>query len=174
MAVLSLVTVACGSTPTPALPSQSSPPHGLCALADLATTAGRLQGAGGQIVGFLVLANSSDRPCALLGFPELEIAADGVVVGEPRQASEAPRPVLLPALGPPPMAEGARRGQATVRFLFGNWCRPQPPAELVIKLGLPESSERATLRAPLVSPPRCDDPGAPPSLSVWPFEVVEP
>jgi uncharacterized protein DUF4232 len=153
-----------------------------CTAADVEAIASQWGGATGQVVGAVVFRNSTDRPCELVGFPRLELGdAEGLTLvapTEPFNVAPAEPVVLTPRSEPialvsdasPAAADGARPGQAIVRFLFGNLCTPLPAPIASIVLTLPGDGTKLFLRTRLPSPPRCDVPGRPPSLAVGPFE----
>jgi hypothetical protein len=153
-----------------------------CTAADVEAVAGQWVGATGQVQGALVVRNRTDRPCELVGFPRVELGdAEGLTLVAPTEPFNIapPEPLVLPpgrepiALVPdvsPAIADGSKPGQAVVRFLFGNLCTPLPAPIASIVITLPGDPTKLYVRTRLLTPPRCDVPGRPPSLAVGPFE----
>jgi hypothetical protein len=188
LALFVLITAACAArVPQPQtgdVPQPSTAGSGplACSAADVEAVASQWVGATGQMQGAVVFRNRTDRPCELVGFPRVELGdAEGLTLVAPTEPFNVapPEPVVLApggepiALVPgasPAAADGARPGQAIVRFLFGNSCTPLAAPIASIVVTLPGDTTKLYLRTRLPSPPRCDAPGRPPSLAVGPFE----
>lgn len=135
-----------------------------------------LQGAGGALVGGVVLANRGPSRCSLLGRPTVRLVG---------RAAVAPRWRVVPTPAAPAAPETTRDPVSSLRALrpgkaawlalhWSNWCGPRsapasetlrPPDALVVIL--PQGG--GEIRLPLAGAPRCDAPAAPSTLGVAPF-----
>ena len=147
-----------------------------CSNEDVEATLGQWEGATGSAFGFVVLANRTDRPCELAGSPELRlIDAEGrLIAREPERppVEGAPRVLLAPGSGPPE-PDGARAGQASFSFLFGNVCDPLPDGQGRVEARLPGEIAALVFAAEIPSP-RCDSPLGSVGLGVQSFVSPAP
>jgi hypothetical protein len=167
---LGMVLLACGA-PAPTESSETGWTVEACSNEDVDAALGELEGAGGQIVGFVVFAARTDRPCTLTGTAELRlIDADGRVLAEaPERAPAAGDPVVVLAPGSGlPDPDGARGGQGSFEFLFGDVCEPLPEGQGRIEVRLPGESEALVFPTDIRAL-GCAVPGDPAFLAVRPF-----
>jgi hypothetical protein len=132
-----------------------------------------LQGATGSLVGGVDLTNDGRRACALLGRPVVSFvgATEPVMV-----LAAAPQAGLDDALLDPPgsLRALAPGKTAAVTLWWSNWCgrganaggRGGAPPR-AIRLGLPGGT---AVVLPLRRASRCDDPHAPSTIQVGPFQ----
>lgn len=142
-----------------------------CSNDDVEAILGESDGAGGQIVGFVVFAARTDRPCSLSGAPELRlIDATGRVIAaaQERPPVVGEHPVVLAPGSGPPDPDGARAGQGSFTFLVGNVCVRLPDDQARVIVRLLGESEALELPTP-ISLPSCGTRGRPPFLGVQPF-----
>jgi len=122
-----------------------------------------LQGATGSLVGGVQLTNAGPGACALLGRPRVSFAGgtDRVVV----QASPAQSTPDDALVDPPGSLRALAPGKAaSVSLWWSNWCGSVPTA---LRLELPSGT---AVVLPLRRASRCDDPSAPSTIQVGPFQ----
>ena len=170
-----VVLSACGA-PAPTGSSQTGLTVEACSNDDVQAALGEWEGAGGQIVGFVVLAAGTDRPCALAGTPEVRfIDASGRVIAEAAERAAAggdPLIELAPGSGSPEPA-GPRRGQGSFIFVLGNVCEPVADAQGRVEVRLAGESEALVFEAEIPTP-GCTARGEPSFLGVQPFASPAP
>jgi hypothetical protein len=167
---LGVMLCAC-TAPAPTASTETSWTVEACSNDDVQAALGEWEGAGGQIVGFVVFAARTDRPCALAGTPELRfIDADGRVIAEaPERAPTGDDPLIELAPGSGPLQpSGARAGQGSFTFFFGNSCVPAADGQGRVEVRLPGESEALVFATDLPAP-GCSSPEEPPFLGVRPF-----
>jgi hypothetical protein len=172
LVLLPLVSCATASSrspsPTEALPSGTS----LCTTAESRFEVG-WDGATGSLAGDVAVTNRGSSACVVNGAPEVELRAGGTTIDVAvttyrtlhADASQVAPPVLL--------EPGA---QAHSFVLWSNYCG-EPLGQVVVFVTLPGTSQ--PVQASFAGPgedgsltPRCDVPGAPSSLGVFPFRAV--
>lgn len=150
-----------------------------CPAADLAAAFRGWQGATGSLIGTIAAGNRAATACLLEPHAVVTLL-DGT--GRPLPMRFGPAPLqagALPVVLEPrsvdmtPTSE-LRRGQATIGFVWMNWCGDRPDvASAVVAL----SGGRGELRVPVVAPqavPRCDAAGAESSVATFAFSGVAP
>lgn len=135
-----------------------------------------LQGAGGALVGGVLLTNVARAPCSLLGRPAVRFGG---------AAALATSWQVVPRRAPPAAPEAIRAPLSSLRALgagtsawlaldWRNWCGPgsapasgagPPPDALIVVL----PHDGGELHLPVAEAPRCDAPDAPSTLGVAPF-----
>ncbi|HEX5501506.1 MAG TPA: DUF4232 domain-containing protein [Thermomicrobiales bacterium] len=137
-----------------------------CAAGDLAASLA-WQGATGALGGPLVFVNQSHAPCALTGRPGVALV-DGQ--GRTLSAQQQDGPPVHGATGAGVILQPQQGAIAIVQWR--NWCGQPPAAPLAALVTLPGNGGQ--LRAVIPGPPatpRCDQPGAPSTLAIAPFEI---
>lgn len=128
------------------------------------------------MLGSFVLRNTGSTPC--LGTdPESvglqDASGKSLAVKEVKEVSDPPsHPILLPGLPVPSGDGGLGVGYGSVAFIWSEWCGPEParPVSLAVHLG-----PGVTRVVPVVqsgSIPRCDTPGSPSTLEVYPLDIL--
>lgn len=166
------------TTPEPAPPTDAGVPP--CAATDLAGTA-RWQGATGSLAGGLSLVNTGASACALPGTAQLQLVdAQGEVL--PTLQQQAPDLCQAPqdTTGCPSHTTVVVQSgeQATLRFVWQNWCGDPPVGPIALDVMLP--TQPSPLSAPVVDPagkpstaaPRCNAPDSPSTLALGPVELL--
>lgn len=123
--------------------------------------------------GFLVR-NTGPEACRLIGRSTVAIVdAGGRQLRATGVASDAtPLPIVLAAgLALPADGDEAPAGLGSVFLVWSNWCGQAPTEPLHLVVTLPDGG---VLRVPMeaTSLPRCDEPRAPSTMSVGPFEAT--
>jgi hypothetical protein len=163
----SLVVVGCGSNGTkthpsdPAAPTPKSTPSAIatpdptpspsaatvtvCQATAITGAAGQPDGAAGTIGNVIVLTNTGTQPCALIGYPTLQVVASGLDLpthqmdGDNWLASLSSTPQLVTIL--------ARGGQASVVFVYNdNTGVAMCPGATQLEIGLPGDGGTVTSR----------------------------
>jgi hypothetical protein len=172
---LGLALSACAA-PGPTESSETERTVEACLNDDVQAALGEWEGAGGQIVGFVVFAARTDRPCTLAGAPELRLMdASGLVIAEAPERPPAirdPLIVLVPGTGAPAQG-GPRLGQGSFRLSFGNSCVPVAQGPGRVEVRLPGESEALVFATDLPRP-GCTTRNEPPFLGVRPFASHSP
>jgi hypothetical protein len=132
-----------------------------------------LQGATGSLVGGVDLTNNGRRACALVGRPVVSFVGATKPVMVLAAAPQTGQDAAL--LDPPGSLRALEPGKAaSVSLWWSNWCGRGgraggrggvPPS--AIRLGLPGGT---TVLLPLRRASRCDDPHAPSTIQVGPFQ----
>ncbi|MHB1417068.1 MAG: YCF48-related protein [Chloroflexota bacterium] len=160
----------------PAVQPAATPPAATtrpCDASDLTGTAW-WQGATGSMAGSIVLTNQSSSECLLGGTPSVELT-DGEGKALPvsyttfDKDGKGPQDVLL-----------APGGQASIFFVWSNWCGAAPALPVTFHIVLPD--DKGSIDTPALNPdgmprdilPRCDAPAAGSILSVGFFAPVAP
>jgi hypothetical protein len=169
------------SSETPAPPSLPTatpiPDAAACQADELAAGDGGWGGATGSLLGGFLVWNPGGSPCLLQGVPVVAIvdAAGRPLKVSPATAEGPPaREIVLGSRqSAPVLNQEPPQGLASETFQWFNWCTAAPMGPLSLAVMLPESG---VLRLPIVfnggdtSAPRCDDPAAPSTMTVSPFE----
>jgi hypothetical protein len=146
---------------------------GACAAGQLRADAS-LGGAMGSREGAILVENVSSTRCALQGYPRfrlLDASGRGATAAYEQRRTEpqwkadrasAPRGWPVVTLRP-----GAR---ASVRLRWSNWCGTGSEAAPVWTLRVPGSGRIDVMAMDATSPPPCNGPGLPSTISVGPFE----
>jgi hypothetical protein len=135
-----------------------------------------------MLAGAVVVTNTGNRTCVLVGPPALArlIAGDTTLGQVVYQAKEGPGPgtsfMPAPMLLPP--------GEQRAAFLvWANWCEEMRPQVTTIEITLPggtgkldaePASQPGVIGLGLGGLPRCDNPAAPSTLSIWAFALPSP
>lgn len=160
-----LDTPAAAPTPAKSVPA--------CTASELSATVG-WQGATGSMAGSVVLTNVGNRSCTLDGPADIQfVDASGtsLPVTQSEMAAGSAQPV-----GATPLRPGE---QASVFFVWRNYCGPQPNGSLTTRVTLPNGGGRLVAQpdgpnADKGLLPRCDVPGTASTVSVGPFSLVNP
>ena len=135
-----------------------------------------LQGATGSLVGGVSLRNVGRGACSLLGWPAVSFVGAAAAAAKWRVMRAAAQPQRIDLLADPPGSLRALEpGKSVgVTLWWSNWCGPAsrpasgpgaPPKALVLSL-----AGKTTIRIPVAHAPRCDQPQAPSTLSVGPYQ----
>ncbi len=165
-------------TPSPSAQASGPPTASLtdCDAVDEDVPSAGWQGASGQMFGSFVLRNVGSTPCVAVEPTAVglqDAAGQPLAVREFKEVSRTPaRTVLLPDLPLPSDGSPLPTGFGSIAFIWSNWCRADParPVALVVHLG-----SVVTRVVPVVqsgSIPRCDAPGAPSLLDVYPLDTL--
>jgi hypothetical protein len=169
------------SSETPAPPllpiATPIPEAAACRLDQLAAGNAGWGGATGSLLGGFLVWNPGGLPCLLQGVPVVAIID---AAGRPLKVSAAAAPsppaqeIVLASRQPAPVLNREPpRGLASETLQWFNWCGAAPQGPLSLAVTLPGGG---MLRLPIVfagggtSAPRCDDPAAPSTMTVSPFE----
>lgn len=160
-------------TPTPA----ATTPVAACRSTDLSITAG-YQGATGSMAGSIVLTNTGTKPCTLQGTAAVKILDS---TGVPLQLEQT----TMSLNGTDQPVTVAPQGQASVFFMWSNWCpvgtnagssaRPITGG-VSFQVTLPSEDRALVTRSTIGTGhnsivPSCEDPSQPSTLSVAGFEA---
>jgi len=170
---------------TPVAPSQPGPPTVAlssatrqCSAGDLDVTA-RWQGATGALAGGLRLEVTAATGCALPGQLQINLVdtlGEAMLADEVATSTLCDDPQSTTACLSQPTVEVEPGQSALVRFIWRNWCGPQPSGSIGLEVTLP--AEPLPVSAPIVDAagtptmdtPRCDAPDAPSTLAVGPVQ----
>jgi hypothetical protein len=158
------------TTPSPGV-AVGMPP---CGTDQLEARPAGLGGAGGSMAGGFLLRNAGAEPCVLLGRPAVAFV-DGAGHRLPIKddaTDDRPVPIVLEADVALP-AEGSEvpAGLGSVFLVWSNWCGPAPASSFGLLVTPPDGGVIPVPMEP-TSLPRCDDPRAPSTVSVGPFEAT--
>lgn len=169
------------ATPTP-VPSPTPvvipPGTRTCVPNDLTASAG-WQGATGQVVGGVVVTNTSSTPCAIAGPPrQLELLAGATILKTAYLAMAGTDPGAT--VTTPGQSAYLKPGDQAGAFVgWSNWCGATRPTVSAVLVTLPGGGHPITAGAMSPGPgldgfPRCDAPSNGSTLSAWEFEAVPP
>jgi len=139
----------------------------------------RWQGATGALAGGLRLEVTAATGCALPGQLQINLVdtlGEAMLADEVATSTLCDDPQSTTACLSQPPVEVEPGQSALVRFIWRNWCGPQPSGSIGLEVTLP--AEPLPVSAPIVDAagtptmdtPRCDAPDAPSTLAVGPVQ----
>ena len=169
-----LLVLSC-APPTTVAGATGVPP---CSPTELTGTA-RWQGATGSLAGGISLVNTGSTACALPGSARVQLvdARGQVLPVTERQASDlCQAPQNTTGCQPQATVVVQSGQQATLRFVWQNWCGQMPIGPIALDVSLPAQSRPFSVPVvdaagiPSVAAPRCVAPDSPSTLALGPVE----